>query len=86
MNWGTCTSCKFRFCTQCRDKWHPYTRCKDSFAFEEKKLKLTKEQEERAEEAKKEVKHVYDQIINERKNLFFMSKCTKPCPNTKCTF
>lgn len=49
-------------------------------------MKLTEEQEEEFKKASAEVKRHYDQIINERKNLFFMARCTKPCPNSKCNF
>jgi translation elongation factor EF-1alpha len=86
MNWGTCTSCKYRFCTQCKAKLHPYQKCKETKQVQEHKLQLTKEQHEEAKKAEAEVKHAYDKIINERKNLFFMSKCTKNCPNAKCNF
>jgi len=86
MNWGTCTECKHRFCTQCRDKFHPYQKCKDNKQVQDHKAILTKEQQEEFKKAEAEVKWQYDKIINERKNLFFMSKCTKSCPNKQCNF
>lgn len=41
---------------------------------------------EEVKQANAEVKAAYDLIINERKNLLFMQKCTKVCPNKKCAF
>lgn len=47
-------------------------------------VKFTEEQEEDKKKTEQEVKRQYEEIISQRKNLFFMQKCTKPCPNEKC--
>ena len=65
-NKGKCTECLFKFCTQCRKKFHPFKRCEKATMFVDKN-------EENILQAK--------QLVEERLNVLYIQNCSKPCPN-----
>lgn len=63
---GKCTECMYKFCTQCREKWHPFKRCP-------KALLLMKDNEGKIQNAQK--------FVDERLNMLYIDNCSKACPN-----
>lgn len=65
-NLGKCTECMFKFCTQCKSKFHPFKRCeKATVHFGTNEADIMK------------AKH----NIEEKLNLLYIQKCSKTCPN-----
>lgn len=74
-NSGKCTFCDFHFCLDCRDRVHPYKRCKIY------RLDISEEfKENETLVAMKKKNAVSEEILSK----LFLKYCTKPCPNSKC--
>ena len=64
-NIGKCTECRFKFCIQCKAKFHPFKRCPIAVAL----LDNTKS-------SIKAAKSIVDQHLS----MLYIQNCSKQCP------